>query len=127
MNQWAKRHEAVLTADLATDEELLVACRAAISRKSPVRSHFPAPARVFAVGLTGRHLLLYHCSRWLARPEQLATAIPLDGVTEIKKVHRFGATRLRVTLETGPVAVIEPMWGGSLSRLAEVYSGVAAR
>ena len=127
MNRWARRHEEVLTAHLDDDEQLLVACRVAISRRSPMRSHFPAPARVFAVGLTDRRLVLYRCSKWTARPEQLATAVPLPGVSSVTKVRRLGGTRVRVTLESGPIAVLEPVWGGALGRLADVYSGLAAR
>ncbi len=92
-----------------------------------MRSHFPAPGRVFAIGLTDRRLVLYRCSRWTARPEGLATAVPLPGVSSLTKVHRLGPTRLRITLDSGPIAVLEPVWGGALGGFADVYSGLAAR
>jgi hypothetical protein len=127
MNRWARRHRETLVADLDDGEELLVACRVAISRRSPFRSHFPAPGRIFAIGLTDRRLVLYRCSRWMARPEALATSVPLPGVSSMTKFRRLGGTRLRVTLDSGPIAVLEPVWGGALGGLADVYSGLAAR
>jgi hypothetical protein len=113
-----------LQADLDDDEPLLVAVRVAVARRSRAAQHFPLPGRIFVVGLSARRLLLWRASPWLGRPGVLATSVPLDQVTGLVLVHRLVSSRLRVTLATGSMLLLEPTWGGSLRAMSETYAAV---
>ena len=126
MNRWARRRHAALGADLVDDEVLLAACRVAQSRRS-VRSGFPAPGRVFVLGVSDRRLLLWRTSPWLARPEALATSVPLEQVAAADLTQRLTGKRLRLVLATGPETVLEPVWGGSVRHLHTVLGAAQRR
>ena len=77
------------------------------------------------LGVTDRRVLLWGVSRWVARPTGPARSIGLADVAGVTMARRFGASRLRVVLATGPQVLLEPLWGGSLATLAAAYSAVA--
>ncbi|HEV3227351.1 MAG TPA: hypothetical protein VGZ52_10965 [Acidimicrobiales bacterium] len=121
MNRWAARHANELRTGLTGDEELLVAARVALSRRTSPRAGFPAPARIFVLGLSERRLLLWRATRWRGRPGRLATSVALDQVSAVDVVRRLGGSRLRVTLASGPTALLEATWGGSLRALSDTF------
>jgi len=124
VNRWAARHASALQADLDEDERLLVAVRVAVARRSRAAQSFPLPGRIFVLGLSARRLLFWRASRWFGHPERLATSVPLDQVTGLALVHRLVSSRLRVTLATGSMLLLEPTWGGSVRALSDTYAAV---
>ncbi len=121
MNRWADQHAAALAAELDDGEQLLVAARVALARRSTARATFPLPGRIFVLGLTDRRLLFWRASRWFGRPGGLATSVELDQVTSMDLVRRLGTSRLRVTVATGSILVLEPTWGGSPRALSDTF------
>jgi hypothetical protein len=125
VNSWARRHQAALTAPLDPGETLTVACRVALARRSPPTG-FPAPGKVFVLGITDRRVVLWRTTPVLARPAGLATSVPFTNLASVAVVRRLGRSRLRVALGSGPVALLEPMWGGSLTAIAAVAAALGA-
>jgi hypothetical protein len=124
VNRWADHHGAILQADLQDGEQLLVAARVAVARRSAGMATFPVPGRVFVLGLSERRLLFWRASKWLGRPGGLMTSVELDQVASLDRVSRFGSPRLRVALATGSVLLLESTWGGSVRTLRDTFQAL---
>jgi hypothetical protein len=106
---------------LQDGEELLVAARVAVARRSGALATFPLPGRIFVLGLSDRRLLFWGASKWFGRPRPLATSVALDQVIGVDLVRRVGGPRLRVTLATGSIMLLESTWGGSVRALSDAF------
>jgi hypothetical protein len=124
VNRWADQHAAALAAELDDGEQLLVAARVALARRSRAGATFPVPGRIFVLGLSDRRLLFWRASRWFGRPGTLATSVEMDQVVSLDPVRRLGTLRLRVTLATGSVLLLEPTWGGSVRALGDTFQAL---
>ncbi len=102
-------------------EQLLVAARVAVARRSGALARFPLPGRIFVLGLSERRLLFWGASRWVGRPDRLATTVNLDQVAGFDLVRRLSGSRLRITLATGSILLLESTWGGSLRGLSDTF------
>ena len=121
MNRWADQHASRLGAELDDGEQLLVAARVALARRTGGGSTFPVPGRIFVLGLSDRRLLFWRASKWAGHPVEMATSVELDQVASIDRVRRVAATRLRVTLATGSILNLEATWGGSVRALSDTF------
>jgi hypothetical protein len=121
VNRWADQHASRLPAELDHGEQLLVAARVAVARRSGSLATFPLPGRIFVLGLSERRLLFWRASRWIGRPRGLATAVDLDQITGFDLVRRLSGGRLRITLATGSIMLLESTWGGSLRALSDTF------
>jgi hypothetical protein len=124
VNRWADQHAAALGAGLDDGEQLLVAARTAVARRRGGGSTFPVPGRVFVLGLSDRRLLFWRASKWIGWPRELMTSVDLDQVTALDLVRRLGSPRLRVTLATGSILLLEPTWGGSVRALSDTFQAL---
>jgi len=121
VNRWADQHASTLQAELDDGEQLLVAARVAVGRRTGALATFPVPGRVFVLGLSDRRLLFWRASKWIGHPRGLSTSVELEQVTGIDRVRRLTTTRLRVSLTTGSVLLLEPTWGGSVRALSDTF------
>jgi hypothetical protein len=124
VNRWADHHASNLRAGLDDGEQLLVAARVAVARRRGGGNTFPVPGRVFVLGLSERRLLFWRASRWAGQPGGLTTSVDLDQVAGLDLVRRLGSARLRVTLATGSVLLLEPTWGGSIRALTDTFQAL---
>lgn len=124
MNRWAEQRAAALRAEVDDGEQLLAAARVALTRRSKAGATFPVPGRIFVLGMSDRRLLFWRASRWFGRPGDLTTSADLQQVTGMDLVRRIGSARLRVTLATGSILLLEPTWGGSLRSLSETFQAI---
>jgi len=76
------------------------------------------------LGLSERRLLFWKASTWFGQPGELTTSVELDQVSSVDLVRRLGARRLRVTLATGSILVLEPTWGGSIRVLSDTFGAL---
>ena len=124
MNRWAEQRAAALRAEVDDGEQLLAAARVALTRRSKAGASFPGAGRLFVFGMSDRRRLVWRASRWFGRPGDLTTSADLDQVTSMDLVRRIGSARLRVTLATGSILLLEPTWGGSLRSLSETFQAI---
>jgi hypothetical protein len=118
VNRWAARHFDTLQAGLEPGEELRAAERVVLTKsrgRNPVveadHSGFPIPGTIFVVGVSNERLLFWRASKAMARPLELAGALPLKEVAAVSVVRRLWISRLAVLLEAGPLLVAKPLWG----------------
>jgi hypothetical protein len=124
VNRWADQHASELEPDLVDGEQLLVAARVAVARRSGGARTFPVPGRIFVLGLSERRLLFWKASTWFGQPGELTTSVELDQVSSVDLVRRLGTRRLRVTLATGSILILEPTWGGSIRALGDTFAAL---
>jgi hypothetical protein len=101
-----------------------VAVRVAIARRRGGGSTFPVPGRVFVLGLSDHRLLFWRASRWLGRPGELMTSVEMDQIANLELVRRLGSPRLRLTIATGSILLLEPTWGGSVRTLSDTLQAL---
>jgi hypothetical protein len=124
VNRWASRHASTLEPGLDNGEQLLAAARVAVARRRGGSSTFPLPGRVFVLGLSDRRLLFWRASKWMGRPGELSTSVDMDQVIGLELVRRLGPARLRLTLATGSILLLEPTWGGSIRALSDTFDAL---
>ena len=134
MNRWAARHLDQLQAGLEPGEDVRAADRVVLSKArgrnlvaEADHSCFPIPGTIFVLGVSNERLLFWRASTAMARPVELAGALPLGEVAAVHVVRRLWISRIAVLLEAGPLLVAKPLWGRGVravsSAFAEIRSG----
>jgi hypothetical protein len=82
---------------------------------------FDVPSGIFVLGVSDRRLLLWEGTAALARPQRLATSIPLADVAVVQVIRRLGRVRLAVLREDRGMLVLGPLWSRQLADLAAAF------
>lgn len=124
MNRWARRARSHLEAALTEGETLLAACRVSLVGGVDLarRLGFPAPARLFVLGVTDRRLVLWRTTTWLAAPGAESGSVPLSQVAAMRGSWGPRPRRLLILFGSGASVKISPMWGGQLRDLESAFS-----
>jgi hypothetical protein len=87
---------------------------------------FPTAGPEMLLGVTDRRLLVWRTSFVLARPLEIADAMPVERIVDLSVVRHGFIVGVAFVLENGTIVEVEAMRGRALQHFAEVVRAAAA-